>query len=262
MTTALHATATANATAVSSVVTSTKVDRPVSCITAGHGPVLTRRPRDRIAYLGLGEPGAEDLAALPKRPLVVSCLRAPGRDAPSFNRRVLADDEQAASHIARTLARQGHERVAVIAEPAEASTAVIWRDGLEREDSLWPPESLVLTAERQPGWQSLRDLFDRPRAERPTALMCMSRGSAAHTIRAAAARGLRVPDDVSIDVRDNGSGTPLEVPHTTLRLPLRAMGQATLELLLTTTTGDGVGSIAPVDVKIPFAPAKGGGLPH
>ena len=40
VTTALHATATANATAVSSVVTSTKVDRPVSCITAGRGPVL------------------------------------------------------------------------------------------------------------------------------------------------------------------------------------------------------------------------------
>ena len=40
VTTALHATATANATAVSSIVASETTDRPVSCITAGHGPVL------------------------------------------------------------------------------------------------------------------------------------------------------------------------------------------------------------------------------
>lgn len=223
---------------------------------------LARGPRDRVAYLGLGEPGAETLSALPNRPLVVSCLRGPGQDAPASYRRVVADDEQAASHTARALARQGHERVAVVADPAEAHTASAWVQGLARGDHLFLKASLVPTAQAQPGGRSLPDLLERPRADRPTVLICMSRGSAAHTIRATAERGLRIPDDVSIVLRDDGSGVPPRVPHTPLRPPARAMGRATLELLLETPAGDRVRSSRPADVKIPFAPTKGGWSPR
>jgi len=69
--------------------------------------------------------------------------------------------------------------------------------------------------------------------ERPTAIFAANDLSAIETIRVATARGLRVPEDLSVigfdDVPEAAAAAP---PLTTIRQPLAEMGRAAVDLLI------------------------------
>ena len=69
--------------------------------------------------------------------------------------------------------------------------------------------------------------------ESPTALLCYDDEIAEEAIEALAARGLNVPDDVSIvSFNDSSTGRNRGVSLTTMRLPIMQVGQAAGKVLL------------------------------
>ena len=70
-------------------------------------------------------------------------------------------------------------------------------------------------------------------AQRPTAIVCFNDKVAVGVLQAAAARGLRVPEDLSVtgfdDIDVSRATTP---PLTTVRQPLREMGRVAVTMLL------------------------------
>jgi LacI family transcriptional regulator len=80
-------------------------------------------------------------------------------------------------------------------------------------------------------------LLDQP--ERPTAIFAVTDESAAGVIEAARSRGLRVPEDVSIvGFDDTPLARLLSPPLTTVRQPLREMGQVALRTALRLAAGE------------------------
>ena len=80
-------------------------------------------------------------------------------------------------------------------------------------------------------------LLDRP--EPPTAIFAVTDESAAGVIEAARSRGLRVPEDLSIvGFDDTPLARLLSPPLTTVRQPLREMGQVALRTALRLAAGE------------------------
>jgi LacI family transcriptional regulator len=75
--------------------------------------------------------------------------------------------------------------------------------------------------------------------KRPTAVFAATDGTAAGVIEAARVRGLRVPEDLSVVGFDDTSiARLLSPPLTTIRQPLREMGQLALHTALRLAAGE------------------------
>lgn len=84
---------------------------------------------------------------------------------------------------------------------------------------------------QQDGYEAAGALLDLP--ERPTAIFATNDPSAFGAYDAARARGLRIPDDVSIvGFDDVAQAAYMHPPLTTVRQPMMAMGRLAAELLL------------------------------
>ena len=80
------------------------------------------------------------------------------------------------------------------------------------------------------GYQAAAELLGRP--ERPTALACFNDKTAVGALAAAAARGLRVPADLSVTGFDDIDLAQATSPMlTTVRQPLAEMGRTAVSLL-------------------------------
>lgn len=78
-----------------------------------------------------------------------------------------------------------------------------------------------------------RDLFEKEKGKRPTAVLCMSDRIALGVMRAASACGLRIPDDISVTGFDDIAGAALaDPPLTTVRQPARGKGRTAALVLL------------------------------
>ncbi len=83
------------------------------------------------------------------------------------------------------------------------------------------------------GYRAACDLLDLPR--RPTALVAFNDKTAVGALRAAAERGLRVPQDLSIAGFDDSELSRSTTPTlTTVRQPLEEMGRMAVSLLMRT----------------------------
>jgi LacI family transcriptional regulator len=96
-----------------------------------------------------------------------------------------------------------------------------------------PAPALLRSVEAttEDGYRAAGELLDlRPR---PTALVCFNDKAAVGALRAAAERGVRVPDDVSVvgfdDIDLSRATTPM---LTTVRQPLQEMGRMAVSLLM------------------------------
>ncbi len=187
------------------------------------------------AVLVLPPEPADDLAALQRRrfPYVVVDPRLPPpRDLVAVSAAHTAGARTLTAHLTGL----GHRRIGVIAGPEEwlatdarlAGHAAALADAGELLD-----RSLVRHVEPTMAWGrwAAGELLDLSR--RPTALVGFNDKTAVGALQAAAERGLRVPDDLSVagfdDIDLSRATAP---PLTTVRQPLQEMGRMAVTLLM------------------------------
>jgi DNA-binding LacI/PurR family transcriptional regulator len=157
--------------------------------------------------------------------------------------RVSVDDDAAAEQAVAHLVSLGHERIGLILGP-EGHVPSARKLG-----------AYVRCTRTSPGDQSWRELvaqvpfsmecggaaMTRLLARGVTGVVCASDALALGAIRAARRRGLSVPGDVSVTGFDDSPYMPVvEVPLTTLRQPVRALGAVAVEMLDAQLSGRGV----------------------
>ncbi|GAA4259000.1 LacI family DNA-binding transcriptional regulator [Dactylosporangium darangshiense] len=199
-------------------------------------PTLPERAGVRGAILILPPEPAEDLAALRDRrfPFVVVDPRtAPPRDVVAVSSAHFAGARSVSAHVVGL----GHRRVGIIGGPREWSV----NDGRLAgyiaplvDVGVLPPAELmrfVTEPNEEQGHAAACELLDLP--EPPTALLAFNDKIAVGALRAAAERGLRVPDDLSVagfdDIEVSRATRPM---LTTVRQPLAELGRMAVTMLL------------------------------
>ncbi|RME83997.1 MAG: LacI family transcriptional regulator [Caldilineae bacterium] len=174
----------------------------------------------------------------------IDLLQSEGVPAVVFGRRV---DHPTASYVAPDnyagmralmdhLLGLGHRRIGFFGRPALRTThedrLAAYQDALAQAGIPFDPD-LVVTTRLEPnsGYLAMQRLLDLP--EPPSAVFAFHDGLALQAIRAAAERGLRIPQDVAVAGFDGWrSGLFANPPMTTVQLPLREMGQRAVSILL------------------------------
>lgn len=142
------------------------------------------------------------------------------------------------------LIQLGHRRIAFIGGPTASSPSQArlhgYRAALENAGLVHDPALVRAGAfDFDSGLAAGGELFDS--ADRPTAVFAACDPTAVGVLAAAQARGLRVPEDVSVVGFDDTYLTEWSRPMlTTVRQPLREMGRVALRTLLRLIAGEPV----------------------
>lgn len=170
---------------------------------------------------------------LPARSVFLNCrTKRPGY------RCIVPDDEQGAYDATRELITAGHERIAFVDDKFAAPASGLRLTGYERalrDAGIRPrPELHVTVPPHVRGGREAIGLLDLPSTQRPTAFFCFNDRLAMGLFQALRARGLHVPQDVSVVGFDDQEfiASELDPPLTTMRLPHAEMGRRAVELLL------------------------------
>lgn len=151
---------------------------------------------------------------------------------------VAVDDVAGAALAVRHLLAQGHRRIGFINGPTTLPQCANRRQGVYealRQGGLDPAEALVevemATMGAEGGEAGAEQILAT--GDVPTALFCSSDVTALGALRTLRAHGLRIPEDMAVvgydDVDFAGMlGTPL----TSVRQPMRRLGQVATDLLL------------------------------
>ena len=209
-------------------------------------PSLPSRPGVGGAIVILPPESGEQLAALSARgfPFVVVDPRTP---VPRDIAAVSAAHFAGARSITAHLAVLGHRRIGVIAGPhswlAGQARLAGHASALADAGVLHPPE---LTRAGEPtvgfGHRAAGELLDLP--QRPTALACFNDKTAVGALAAAAERGLRVPEDLSVTGFDDIDLAQATSPAlTTVHQPLAEMGRMAVSLLVRLLDGHQVDAL-------------------
>jgi LacI family transcriptional regulator len=148
---------------------------------------------------------------------------------------VSAAHTSGADQAIRHLLELGHRRIAHITGPLGWVATEDRRRGYRAalaSAGILPDAALEIQAEPEirPGREAALRLLELP--ERPTAIFAFNDNIAIGAIQAARARGLRVPDDVSIVGFDDVEHATIVTPMlTTVRQPLAEMGRTAVSLL-------------------------------
>jgi LacI family transcriptional regulator len=196
---------------------------------------LPRRPGISGAILILPPEAGERVIALRDRglPLVVVDPRTP---LPADIVAVSAAHFAGARRLAAHLLELGHRRIGVIGGPEEwmASDARLAGHAAALVDvGLLPPPDLrrAVHPTTEDGYRAAGQLLDL--ADRPTALVGFNDKIAVGALQAAAERGLRVPEDLSVAGFDDVDLSRATRPTlTTVRQPLEEMGRMAVTLLI------------------------------
>ena len=216
-------------------------DRPV-LLNAGEAaqqaavlPALPSRPGIGGAILVLPPEPSEQLVDLRARgfPFVVVDPRAPmPRDIAAVSAAHFAGARSISTHLADL----GHRRIGVIAGPHNwlASDARLAGHAAALANAgVLPDPGLVRSVEptAQFGFHAAGQLLDLPQP--PTALIGFNDKVAVGALAAAAQRGLRVPEDLSVAGFDDIDLAQATRPLlTTVRQPLQEMGRLAVSLLI------------------------------
>ncbi|MDO4901198.1 LacI family DNA-binding transcriptional regulator [Actinomyces sp.] len=222
----------------------------------GHVPMLgstdsdPERERDLMSLLAgmdvrgvIVTPSAstlDNLAVLAGRGIRVVLMDHPPLSAELST--VSGDDVAGARAAAAHLIELGHRRIGFVNGPLTVRQAVDRRDGVITaltEANLDPAEALTEIEAVSAGQGFTADagavgaaalLGGEPR---PTALICANDQIAIGAMREVRRRGLRIPEDVAIVGYDDVSvAAELITPLTSVRQPMREMGAAAADMLL------------------------------
>jgi DNA-binding LacI/PurR family transcriptional regulator len=127
-----------------------------------------------------------------------------------------------------------------------------WRDPIAAAGIDWAsvPVGASSSGDEESGYRAAAPVLDR--ADRPTAIICLSDVLALGVIRAAAERGIRVPQDLSVVGFDDIAAASTAA-LTTVHQPHVAKGEEAVRLL--TTGGDDVLLPTSLVVRASSAPA-------
>lgn len=175
--------------------------------------------------------------------VVVDPMTALPRDIPSVSAAHLASARALTAHLIAL----GHRRIGVVGGPTgwlASQARLAGHAAALAEAGLLPDPALRrdIHADADEGYVAAAELLDLP--DRPTALVAFNDKAASGALRAAAERGLRVPDDLSVtgfDDLDLARGTV--PPLTTVRQPLQEMGRMAVSLLLRLVSGQTVDAL-------------------
>jgi DNA-binding LacI/PurR family transcriptional regulator len=136
---------------------------------------------------------------------------------------ISVDNADGMRQAIRHLSGLGHRRIAFVGDLEKADVAV--RLEAYRE---WGEDIVTVRNTAQNGAGALDVLLDRP--DPPTAIAAATDVLAFGVLHRAAARGLRVPDDLSVTGFDDIPLAATAVPAlTTVRMPIDAMAEAAVE---------------------------------
>jgi LacI family transcriptional regulator len=157
----------------------------------------------------------------------------------------IGDDRLGGYLATRKLIDHGHTRIGLVMGPEYATTAVhrragyreaLTEAGIPLDDSLIAGDAYTMDA----GEAAAHTLLNLPQP--PTAIFAVNDNNAIGVMAAAAARGLTIPDDLSvIGYNDIPVASKLPVPLTTIREPFNLIARGAIDLLLDETpnrTGD------------------------
>jgi LacI family transcriptional regulator len=199
---------------------------------------LVHRRVDGIVYATMYHRVVEPPRVRGAIPLVLLDARAAGGGVPC----VVPDERAGAAAAAAELIGHGHRRIAFIQDedgvPAAVERLEGFRATLAASGIALDPELVVADHPSAAGGRrALVRLMELP--ERPTAVFCFNDRMAMGAYQAAAARGLRIPEDLSVvgfdDQREVADA--LWPGLTTVALPHHAMGAWAVEALIGGTEG-------------------------
>lgn len=153
----------------------------------------------------------------------------------------VGDDRLGGYLAARHLIDLGHERIALVAGPGYASSALGRRAGYEealREAGLPVDERLVLpsTFSMESGEEAGRLLLDLD--PRPTAVCAVTDHTAIGLLATVQRAGLRIPEDLSVvGYNDVPLAARLAVPLTSVRVPFTSIAAAAVDQLIDLLAG-------------------------
>lgn len=199
-----------------------------------HYEMIAGKQADGLILLDINRPTVVAMRKPgdPPLPIVIACEYEDGIDLP----RVRIDDIEAAATAAGHIAALGHTRIAILSGPSGQRMSRDrqrgFRLGLRRAGL---PIGDILVAEGDfsigSGAQAATRLLDDGRPF--TAILCENDEMAVGAIHVIAARGLRVPQDISIIGMDNLRFAEFANPGlTTIALPTTAIGEQAMRLML------------------------------
>lgn len=164
---------------------------------------------------------------------------APGID-PGRGASIATDEYGGAAAMTRRLLELGHRRIGFVAGSIAHRAAAVrqqaYGDMLAQVPDAAPPMIEQGDFTFNSGLEAAGALLDRP--DRPTAIFCANDDSAAGALAAAAQRGIRVPEQLSVAGFDDSATARLTWPRlTTIRQPLAAMTLGAVRYLAAVTSG-------------------------
>ena len=136
----------------------------------------------------------------------------------------------------------GHERIAFVGDRYTGMRERLFRRTVgDRTGSPVPEELVAVSDERasEGGYISACRLLDLPEKIRPTAILAAYDDLAYGVYRAAAERGLSIPDDLSVaSIDDNQASACINPGLTSVTVPVKEIGARAAELILARAAGD------------------------
>ncbi|WP_353816613.1 LacI family DNA-binding transcriptional regulator [Agromyces sp. SYSU T00266] len=183
-----------------------------------------------LATTRLGDESIRSIAA--RRPVVLINRAVAGIDS------ILPDVDRGVKDLMDHLYGLGHRSVVYLAGPETSwVSARRWEKLLETSESLGV--ALVEIGPNPPTIQGGRDALRRVLAARPTAVIAFNDLIAIGLMQGAAARGVGIPDELSVAGFDDIFGSELITPSlTTVRSELETAGRRSVRNLLARTEGE------------------------
>jgi len=194
------------------------------------------------------------------REKAVPCVRIAGVPTRDIQLRVSIDNFAGGYELANYLVSIGHKNLAIIKGPEEFAASALRFEGFAaalRDHGLILPACNIKTGnfDFESGSECARELLRQK--GRPTAIFASNDEMAAGTLSAAQESNIRVPDQLSVAGFDDAPIARSIWPKlTTIRQPLRAMGEKSVELLesyirhLDTDTADTVRPSVVLDYEL------------
>ena len=165
----------------------------------------------------------------------IPCVRIAGTPMGNIDLRVSVDNCAAAYEITNHLISLGHERIAIIRGPDDYLATALRHEGFLaalRDNDIALPDRYIKSGnfDVESGNESAKALLSE--SDRPTAIFASNDEMAAGVLAAAQEAGIRVPDELSVVGFDDAPiARSVWPPLTTIRQPLRQIGESAVQLL-------------------------------